>query len=538
MNIRFFCLLILPGVVFGGERRQVVDSEIVTVDLFNDAAMVTRLAEVELAVGRHTLIVEKIPASMVPGVLQASIRDEATAKILNARVSEMDLDESTEPEAIRALRERLQGIEETLEGLEDKRKRLLAQKAYANQIGESFSKQYGKIEEGRSPTVEEARETWTYVVSVLEAVDTQLRDLKNEVADITKTGQSVREELDELLQKRRQLNRQIEVELEGETAATVSLEVRYLVSRANWSPHYELRAKPQEGRMHLVYQAKVFQDTGEDWTRTKLRLHTNQANQRGDVPVLSPLRIDRGVSERDPYSKMRLEQGVAASSPAMRDEARAPEVTRSTVSFDVTLPGLVDVPSKEASNTFPIVEKSVEAEFWSEAVPILQLQAYLRAKLVNELELPLLAGKANAFIDETLSSQIHVKKTLPGESFEISLGTDSNIIVKRREGVLQDKESGFIDKTNTLHREFIITVKNAHPVAHRVIMIDQWPTSRNAKIEIRRLAPKDKEVEVKEAWEDTGIFQWHFPLQSGETREMRTEYEIIYPREWNLNREL
>ena len=116
------------------------------------------------------------------------------------------------------------------------------------------------------------------------------------------------------------------------------------------------------------------------------------------------------------------------------------------------------------------------------------------------------------------------------------MGVDGNIVVKRIEGAQKDSDSGFIDKTTTLNREYKNEVTNLHTVAHKVIVVDQFPIAQNSKIEIRRKAPPTSEVEIED--ENSGVFQWEATLAPKEEKVFKTAYEVIYPRDWNLFPEL
>ncbi len=145
-------------------------------------------------------------------------------------------------------------------------------------------------------------------------------------------------------------------------------------------------------------------------------------------------------------------------------------------------------------------------------------------------------GQALAFVDGKLSSKVVLEKILPEEETELSLGTDANIIVKRREGSKRDTNSGFIDKTTTLQREYANEVINYHSIDHKIILVDQFPIAQNSKIEIRRKSPATEDVTIED--ENDGIFKWEATLEPKEERTFTTAFDIIYPRDWNLYPEL
>jgi len=62
--------------------------------------------------------------------------------------------------------------------------------------------------------------------------------------------------------------------------------------------------------------------------------------------------------------------------------------------------------------------------------------------------------------------------------------------------------------------------------------------TQNAKIEIRRISPKESSVIIEEEEKDSGIFRWEATLEPKQTQSFVTEYEIIHPRDWSIQPEL
>ena len=77
---------------------------------------------------------------------------------------------------------------------------------------------------------------------------------------------------------------------------------------------------------------------------------------------------------------------------------------------------------------------------------------------------------------------------------------------------------------------------NYHSVAHKIILVDQFPIAQNSKIEIRRKSPATEDVTIED--ENDGIFKWEATLKPKEERTFTTAFDIIYPRDWNLYPEL
>ncbi len=179
-----------------------------------------------------------------------------------------------------------------------------------------------------------------------------------------------------------------------------------------------------------------------------------------------------------------------------------------------------------------VLEKELAATFWTEITPSVLQEGYLLGESANTLEMPILAGPAMVFTDGKLTTQVDIARVPPGEKFTVSMGVDERISVKRREGRQMEQQTGLIDKTVTLKREFHTDVTNTRTTPHEVRVKDRFPVSRNAKIEVRTDSPKAKEVELDA---DTGVFEWRQTLNGGTTRTFSTRYSVVYPRDWIIN---
>jgi uncharacterized protein (TIGR02231 family) len=509
------------------------------ISLFRDGALVTRQGNITVPAGKSTIRFNQLPTHVDPTALQADFINQPNGLIRNAKIyiPENPDDDKT----VKKLQETLDTAKKERELNLRVRSEALANINFANSMRASFSKEFGKINEGESLTLAQAKELAEFVSQTQEAAYLQTDAVDKEIKEIDERIKKIEKDLNKATETVRLLASIAEVKVEMAEAGEIEIALSYLVNSARWVPRYELRAKPDEKVLDFGYFASVWQNTGEDWTNVSLSLHTNQANRLGNVPVLHPLSLQKQENYYNKLSSRALPppppvMNAVASQEAADSIGRSQkvQVTASTVSFQAAIPGKITVPSSLNNSAFKVLEASLEAEFWSEVVPSVQLDTYLRAKIRNTLELPILPGQALAFVDGKLSSKVVLEKILPEEETELSLGTDANIIVKRREGSQKDSSSGFIDKTTTLHREYQNKVTNLHTIAHKIILVDRFPIAQNSKIEIRRQSPDVSDVIIKEENKNNGVFQWEALMAPKEEQTFTTSFDIIYPRDWTL----
>ena len=523
-----------------------VDSSITNIALFRDGALVTREGSITAPAGKSALRFHALPTRVDRSALQANFIGTANGLIRNAKIFiPEDRDES---DAVNAIREKLEDTNADKDLLLRKRSEANASIEFAQEMRRSFAKEYGKIDEGETLTLDQAKELAAFVAQTQVEAFKTIDSVETEIKAIDERIEDLKKELQKAIETDQNLSSVAEVEIEMAEAGEIGIALSYLANAAQWTPQYELRARPNQKQIGFGYFASIWQQTGEDWSDVTLSLHTNRANRQGNVPVLPPLALQnrqvypkgsfssRSAQFSEPPPAAQAELALSNMAIDARGQIQEVAVSSSTVSFQATIPGKIAVPSARDASAFKVLESNIEAEFWSEAVPKIQLDTYLRAKIVNTLDLPILPGQALAFVDGKLSSKVFLDKILPEEETELSLGTDANIIVKRREGSQKDTDSGFIDKTTTLTRSYANEVTNYHAVDHKVIIVDQFPIAQNAKIEIRRQTPKENEVTIED--ENNGLFKWEATLKPKEERTFTTSFEVIYPRDWSLYPEL
>ncbi|KZT61874.1 hypothetical protein CALCODRAFT_463690 [Calocera cornea HHB12733] len=122
----------------------------------------------------------------------------------------------------------------------------------------------------------------------VEETQSRIRVLEIALATVRR-GQSPGEEVTKLATK-------VTVVVLAEQSGKAELTVTYVVSNADWSPSYDLRATVDStGKnatfVSLNYRASITQTTGEDWKDVALSLSTTSPLVGAHIPQLTPQRI-------------------------------------------------------------------------------------------------------------------------------------------------------------------------------------------------------------------------------------------------------
>lgn len=166
----------------------------------------------------------------------------------------------------------------------------------------------------------------------------------------------------------------------------------------------------------------------------------------------------------------------------------------------------------------------LEAQYEYYAVPKLEKDAFLIAKITDWEKYSFLQGEANLYFEDTFIG----KSILEAESFQdtlsISLGRDRGIAINR-EKIDQFSRKRFVGNNVDEARGYRIIVKNNKSQNINLTLLDQVPISivNDVSVNIRELGKATKN-------EDTGILTWKLRLAPAEQETVEFQYEVRYPR--------
>ncbi len=538
-----------------------VDSRITAATVYADRAVITRTATVELIAGEQALTFDRLPAELLDQSLQASGRGTAAATILDVTAQTAFVD-VTPNVRLKELEDQIRGLQKQQRALDDRARTLADEREFVKRmLAASTGTVIYPLGDARGggtaarPTLEEWQKIYTYsedtfgkIAADLQSLDTQREDLKAKQA-------ALEQQLNELQGGGAKSVKAITVRVAVTAPGRLELTLKYAVPGATWTPAYDARLRSADRAVELAYFGLVRNGTGEDWNAIALTLSTARPSLGGGAPELSPwivdvmrprmaeeetVRLDAfsvgGVRANRSMSKAAMEQAMPAAAP---EPERAAGVMTATVETSATsatfkIPVAVTVPANNTVQKVPIATAKLAADLEYQATPKLLEAAFLSARAVNTTDFPFLAGAMNTFLEETFVAASHLKTVMPGEKFELALGADEGIAIKRRLVNRFAEDTGLTSKYRRVTYEFLVTVTNNKKTAEKVVFKDVVPVSRDEKIVVKLLTPAERDLGTKEApkeisREEDGKLVWRLNLKPGEKRELPLKFSVEYP---------
>ena len=527
-------------------------SQLTAATVYLDRAVLTRTARVDLPAGQSELVFERLPAGLVDQSLQVTGRGTATATILDVSARTTFV-AATPSMRVKALEDELIGLQQQDRAFADRLGHLSQQRALLAKIESAMTTPPTGDAATPRPTFEDWQklltfqtETLTRLTSEQQTVDRQRADLEAKIAAVEAQLNALRGQ-----QPEGRAFKTVTVRVAATTAGSLDVTLGYAVPGASWTPAYDARLRGETRVVELTYYGVVRNGTGEDWNNLALTLSTARPSMGGGAPELPawivdvsrpmpmPLAIEmrrKEMSERQAFNQMAVASAAPMADARVAQDAGLAfstiEAGTTSATFKIATP--VTLASDSTSQKVAITSAKLPGNLQYQATPKLLEAAFLRASVTNTGEFPFLAGPVSTFLDDTFVATSRLKTVMPGERFELALGVDDAIAVKRHLVNRFAEDTGLTNSGRRVTYEFLVTITNNKKTAERVVFTEAIPVSRDEKIVVKLLTPLERElgtaaVPKEVSREEDGKLVWRLDLKPGEQREIPLKVSIDHP---------
>ena len=521
-----------------------IDSAVLEVVVFPDRARVTRRGLLTLEAGTHQIEFINLPLTLQPESIRAAGRGTAAASLLGVDTRRVYFSE-TPTVSVKELEQQIEELNNQDKALADQAAAAEVQVAFVKDLSSKSSEQlarglaFGRAEMSQGETL------IVFVHQQLAAATAALRDIAQKRRDLTKQIAKLNNDLATQQSSRPRERFSATVEVEVKRAGDLTLDLTYLVNQAGWGALYDLRLAAEAGghaasSVQLSYLGQLTQRTGEDWNEVTLTLSTARPSLTTLQPELKPWyinayfpppaapapRAQAMLGAAAPMMKsmvVREEQAFAAEPQA---EMAAPVATVSSEGASVTfkLPQTASLPSDGTPHKVTIATLDLKPQFDYIAVPKLAEAVYRRAKITNRSEYLLLPGQANLFVGGDFVGTLPIKRVAPDEEFELALGVDDRVTIKR-ELKARDVDKKLLGDRRRLRVAYEIEITNLLGSKIDLELHDQFPVSQHEQIKVKLEAADPKPAEQSELNE----LEWRLAFDPNAKQTIRFDFSIEYP---------
>lgn len=397
-----------------------------------------------------------------------------------------------------------------------------------------------------------------YYKTKINSINSELLKIKKEEQKVSLVSTRLQTKLEELNQLKYQTEfepqqantraiYQIVLTINSEVATSATLNLNYFVMNAGWYTRYEIKGESNSANIGITQKAEIYQNTGIDWDNVKIKLSTSNPKKGNYKPMLST----NYLYYYNPYvrkdkSKKQLES-LSQTAPAMtgntgsikydrnsaedmkteeqdsKNTADYTTVSETYVNMEYDIKIAYNIKSDNKIHSVIIQDKDLPTKFSYSAVPKLDKDAFLMAKITNWEDLNFIAGATKIYFDGSYIGESSINPEETEDTLEINFGRDESWVIERK--LLKDKsKERMINGEKTKEMVYEITLRNTKEFATEINVDDQIPLSNTNEIEVKLLESSKAKYD-----ELTGMLKWNIKLKPKETKKIIFSYTVKYP---------
>ncbi|MFA6216539.1 MAG: mucoidy inhibitor MuiA family protein [Candidatus Omnitrophota bacterium] len=542
---------VFTGYCFAAEIE--ADSRITRVMIYPGQALLTRQAQLSLNPGEYKVVFPNIIPNVDENSLRITEEGKATVRILGAQLKKEFLKE-TPSERIKQLQDEIQKLEDERAGVADLKNVFQEEKSFLDSLRFFSREQLPKDLITKMPSVKDLDDTLKFLDIKLKENISLVMDCEIKLRDVSLKIDALKRELAQIAGPVQKLKRSIVVDVQVLKQGVVILNLSYLVNGASWQPIYDARANFQNSEVELVSFGIIKQNTGEDWQDVDIVLSTAKPSIGGNLPYVSPwvlrplqLHFEQRARKMDamaPTMQMSAfesdeklgEDGAVGGLQKMKNEVAYAVAEEKGVAVVYTLPQKASIKSDGSDHKLAVSSQVLKADFEYSTYPRSIPAAYLGSRVTNAKDLQLLAGRVNIFLDGDFVGTSNLGATGPQEEFDLYLGVDENVKVKREQIEKKVDETmigGILSPTRKTTFKYKLTVENYKSKKIKVKLFEAMPVSEDDRIKVKlgqvSAEPKEKN------WQDRkGVWLWELELEPKAKKEILSNYIVEHPRDMQV----
>jgi len=518
------------------EKPIKVNSEFEQITVYLNGAEIKRTAEVSLKAGKNNIVMMGLSNTLEPSSVQVGIgndvqmlgiatqNDFLNASDLVPRIAVIN-------DSLKLIQRKLKDIDNTLEGYH-------TEKVMLNQNQKI-------VGSNATVSVAELDKATTFFRTRIWEINKGKTELEWDKQDLQNEQYKLQRQLNDLNAQTNPSRKVVNVEVESPRAQRVEVRLRYLLSSAGWAPSYDIIAGDIEKGLDFKYNGKVYNDSGLDWNEVQLILSTADPYKSATAPSITAWKLNYNQMRGPQFEQAKgringfgLDNMAESVSPNSDDldlaleeigfnavgEGQTMMVSLPELSSEFVIDKRYTIPSDNKSYLVKVNDFELDADFEHFAVPKMDKDAFLIAKISDWQKLNLIDGPANIYYGDTYVGESIINTRNTNDTIDISMGRDKQLLITRvkKEDFTKDKVIGSKRKERF---EFEMTIKNNRNIPLQLTMKDQIPISEVDDIEVEALEISNGDLD-----EDTGIITWDLEVSPGATKKVTLAFEVKYPK--------
>jgi uncharacterized protein (TIGR02231 family) len=549
-------ILIWATAAAGQAALVTTTSKITEVTVYPDRARVTRAAEVEFKSGENTVEIPGLPVGMEDNSVRIQGNGLPGMKLESFEVRTVEPGKQEVDTA--PFEKEIEGLRDKLQSIEDEKQELNRRRSYLENLKDRMSGLVVAVpEKEKGPaavSVQDVKSYYELYGKESVQITARLRQLELDTRSFQRDLSKKEEALDKLEEGQPVTSKKAVVIFRAEKAGPASVKISYLMGGASWQPLYDARGEAGSAVVQLAYYANVWQSTGEAWDNVRLTLSTARPSIGARLPDFNPWIV--ALLPASPQQKAGKDTAAYASARpadksnrtqnsyledemlvgARRVQADAQAFPESPVSAVQTaeiqslgtaavfkVPAAASIPTDGRPHRSTIALQTMKGAAEYVIQPKHVAMAFLKSKVKNGGEIPLLPGEVSLFVGEDFVGKSSLNLVAPTAAFDLFLGADEGIKVTRKETKKRTEDGGLLRRKQVQVRAYEIEIRNFKATPAKITVTEALPVSQQSDLLVRTnwtSGPPEKYNK------DSGQTEWTFELKPQEKRVISYEFEV------------
>lgn len=215
-------------------------------------------------------------------------------------------------------------------------------------------------------------------------------------------------------------------------------------------------------------------------------------------------------------------RGISSLGKNYRNIITTVKENQTTVEIEVATP--YSIKSNGDKLQVELKKHEIEALYEYYAIPKLDKDAFLIARVINWDQYNLLEGEANLYFEDAFVGRSILEAKSLQDTLNISLGRDRSIVINRIKNEQFSKRKT-IGGNTTETRGFKTIIRNKKSQPIKLTLIDQIPLSVISDISVEPL-----ELTKGQLHEKSGKVVWELGIDAQQQKEINLQYQVKYPK--------
>lgn len=285
--ILFFQVLLFSQIVSANVDTVKVSSKVSGVTVFFNGAQVTRTGNAVLTKGKQIVVFENLPVDLAENSIRVKGCPDCVVQSIKHKVNYV----TKELPAEKKLREEINEYSYKVKDISNR----ITVLDIEEQLLHKNNKFSGSEQSAQIKQIKEAADFYGIKINQLRA---KRLELIQEMEDLVEHREDLFKQLNKTRAQNKKVTSSVVMTVTAQNPGKRTLKTEYYVNGAGWEPTYDFRVDDVEEPLAIIYNANIYQSTGENWNNVKLNLSTGNPALSSTKPDLEPWYIDKKPEQK------------------------------------------------------------------------------------------------------------------------------------------------------------------------------------------------------------------------------------------------